>query len=59
MKNSERGITKAEEEAIMAYVTIPLWKACPDDPRIVKAVMFVPNSDRRKTNGPSERPARK
>ena len=38
---------------------MPLLKAWPDEPRIEKAVMLVPNSDSTNTNGPSERPARK
>ena len=38
---------------------MPLAKAWPDEPRIAKAVMFVPKSDIRKTKGPSERLARK
>ncbi len=38
---------------------MPLLKACPDEPRIEKAVMLVPNSDSTNTNGPSDRPARK
>ena len=47
----------AEEEAISPNVTIPFANAWPADPRIVKAVMFVPNSDSRKTTGPRDRPA--
>ncbi len=58
-RNRVRGTTSADEEAIRPYVTMPLWKAWPDDPRIVNAVMCVPNSENRNTNGPSERPARK
>ena len=38
---------------------MPLPKAWPEAPRMAKAVMFVPKSDIRNTNGPSERPARK
>ena len=38
---------------------MPFAKAWPDEPRIAKAVMLVPNSDSRNTAGPSERPARK
>ena len=53
------GITSAEGEAIRPKVTIPFAKAWPDEPRMAKAVMFVPNSDIRNTNGPSERLARK
>ena len=59
MKNSVSGMTKAEEEAIKPNVTMPFANAWPADPRIVNAVMFVPNSDSRNTAGPSERPARK
>src|ERR1041384_726049 len=53
------GITSPDEEAIKPNVTIPLLNACPDEPRIANAVMFVPNSENRKTNGPSDRLARK
>ncbi len=59
MKKSVSGITKADDDAIRPKVTMPLAKACPAEPRIVNAVMFVPNSDSRNTAGPSERPARK
>ncbi len=52
-------MTSAEEDAINPNVTTPFANACPADPRIVNAVMLVPNSDSRKTAGPSERPARK
>ena len=38
---------------------MPFEKAWPEAPRIENAVMFVPKSDRRKTTGPIERPARK
>jgi hypothetical protein len=54
-----RVITSADDEAIKPNVTIPFENACPDDPRIANAVMFVPKSEKRKTNGPSERLARK
>ena len=40
-------------------MTIPLANAWPAEPRMVKAVMFVPKSDSRNTAGPSDRPARK
>jgi hypothetical protein len=40
-------------------VTIPLLKAWPELPRMAKAVMLVPNSESRNTNGPSDRRARK
>ncbi len=40
-------------------VTIPLPKACPDEPRMANAVMLVPKSDIRNTKGPRARPARK
>jgi hypothetical protein len=59
MKNSVSGMTNADDEAISPNVTTPFANAWPADPRIVKAVMFVPKSDSRKTSGPSERPARK
>src|SRR6185295_20328536 len=59
IKKIVNGITSAEDEAIKPKVTIPFVKACPDEPRIAKAVMFVPKSEKRKTNGPIERPARK
>ena len=36
---------------------MPLLKACPEDPRIVNAVMLVPNSENRKTAVP--RPAKR
>jgi hypothetical protein len=49
MSNSETGIIRADDEAISPNVTMPLLNAWPDDPRIAKAVMFAPNSDRRKT----------
>ena len=58
-KNSVSGMTKADDDAISPKVTMPLAKAWPAEPRIVNAVMFVPNSDSRNTAGPSERPARK
>ena len=38
---------------------MPLVKLWPDDPRMENAVMFVPNNESTKTNGPSDRPARK
>ncbi len=38
---------------------MPFVKALPDEPRMATAVMFVPKSESRKTNVPSERPARK
>ena len=50
---------KADDEAINPNVTIPLENAWPADPRIVNAVMFVPNNERRNTAGPSDRPAKK
>ncbi len=53
------GMMSAEEEAINPNVTMPLANAWPDAPRIENAVMLAPNSDRRKTAGPSDRPARK
>ena len=58
-KNSVSGITNADAEAIRPNVTMPLAKACPAEPRIVNAVMFVPKSESRNTIGPSARPARK
>src|SRR6187549_2167460 len=54
-----RGMMRPEDDAIRPKVTIPLLKAWPEDPRIAKAVMLVPNSESRKTTGPSERLARK
>ena len=53
------GMISAEDEAIRPKVTMPLANACPEAPRMEKAVMFVPNSDNRNTAGPSDRPARK
>ena len=53
------GITSPDDEAIRPKVTMPLVKAWPDEPRIAKAVMFVPKSDKEKRMGPSERLARK
>jgi hypothetical protein len=38
---------------------MPLLKAWPEEPRMANAVMLVPNKEKRKTNGPSERLARK
>ena len=58
-KNSVSGTMNADDEAISPKVTTPFANACPDEPRIVNAVMLVPNSDSRNTNGPSARPARK
>ena len=58
-KNSVSGMMNAEDDAISPKVTMPFAKECPAEPRIVNAVMFVPNKDSRKTAGPSERPARK
>ena len=52
-------MTSPEDEAMRPKVTIPLLKAWPERPRMAKAVMLVPNSDIRNTNGPSERLARK
>jgi hypothetical protein len=52
-------MTRPEEEAISPKVTIPFEKACPDDPRIANAVILVPKSENRNTNGPMERLARK
>jgi hypothetical protein len=52
-------MTNADDDAISAKVTMPFEKAWPAEPRMVNAVMLVPNSDSRKTTGPSERPARK
>ena len=49
----------AEEEAIKPKVTIPFANAWPDAPRMENAVILAPNSDSRKTAGPSDRPARK
>src|SRR6187455_2267215 len=54
-----RGMMRPEDDAIRPKVTIPLLKAWPDDPRIANAVMLVPNSESRKTAGPSDRLARK
>ena len=59
IRNRLSGITSADDEAISPKVTMPLWKAWPEEPRIANAVMFVPKSDIRNTNGPIERPARK
>jgi hypothetical protein len=59
MKNSVSGMTRPEEEAIRPKVTTPLVNAWPEEPRMANAVMFVPKSENRKTNGPSERLARK
>ena len=53
------GMISPDEEAMRPKVTIPLLKAWPEDPRIANAVMLVPNSESRKTAGPSERLARK
>ncbi len=58
-KKSVSGMTNADDEAIKPKVTTPLAKACPAEPRMVKAVMLVPKSDSRNTIGPSDRPARK
>ena len=58
-RNSMSGITSAAGEAISPNVTIPLAKAWPEEPRIENAVMLVPKSDIRNTNGPSVRLARK
>ena len=58
-KNSVRGMMNADDEAIRPNVRMPLPNAWPADPRIVKAVMFVPKSESRNTAGPSDRPARK
>ena len=58
-KNNVSGITNADEDAISPNVTMPFANACPAEPRIVNAVMLVPNSDSRNTAGPSARPARK
>jgi hypothetical protein len=58
-KNSVSGMMNAEEDAIRPKVTMPFANACPAEPRMVNAVMFVPNNDSRKTAGPRERPARK
>ena len=49
----------ADEDAISPNVTMPLANEWPEAPRIENAVMLAPNSDSRKTAGPSERPARK
>ena len=59
MKNSDTGITSADDDAIRPKVTMPLAKAWPEAPRIENAVMLAPNSDSRNTAGPSDRPARK
>jgi hypothetical protein len=59
MRSSVTGITSADDEAISPNVTIPLAKACPEAPRMEKAVMLAPKSDSRNTVGPSDRPARK
>jgi hypothetical protein len=59
IKKIVKGITKADDEAINPKVTMPFVKACPDEPRIAKAVMLVPKRENRKTNGPSDRLARK
>jgi len=53
------GIRNAEDDAISPKVHDPVGEGVPEEPRIVKAVMFVPKSDIRNTNGPSERLARK
>ena len=53
------GMIKADEEAIRPKVTIPFANACPEAPRIEKAVMLAPNNESKNTAGPSERPARK
>ena len=52
-------MTRPDDEAMRPKVTIPLWKAWPELPRMAKAVMLVPKSDIRNTNGPSDRLARK
>ena len=49
----------ADDDAMSPKVTMPFVKAWPADPRIVNAVMFVPNRESRNTIGPSDRPARK
>ena len=49
----------ADDDPISAYVTTPLAKACPAEPRMVNAVMLVPKSESRKTYWPSDRFARK
>jgi hypothetical protein len=59
MRKIVSGITRPDDDAIKPNVTMPLLKAWPDDPRIANAVMFVPKSENKKTNGPSERLARK
>jgi hypothetical protein len=59
IRNIVSGITRPDDDAIRPNVTIPFEKAWPDDPRIAKAVMFVPKRENRKTNGPNERFARK
>jgi hypothetical protein len=52
-------MTSPDDDAIKPKVTMPLLNAWPDDPRMANAVMFVPKSENRNTNGPSERLARK
>jgi len=42
-------MTRADDEAINPKVTMPLLKAWPDEPSMAKAVMFVPKSEKRKT----------
>jgi hypothetical protein len=49
IKNSVSGMTNAEDDAINPKVTMPLLNACPEEPRMVNAVMLVPNNDSRKT----------
>jgi hypothetical protein len=49
----------AEDDAINPYVTIPFENACPAEPKMVNAVMLVPNSDSKNTAGPNDLPARK
>ena len=58
-RNRLTGMMSADDEAISPKVTMPFAKPCPAEPRIVNAVMLVPNSDNRNTVGPSDRPARK
>ena len=58
-KKSVSGMMTPEDEAMSPNVRMPFPNACPAEPRIVNAVMFVPKSESRNTEGPSVRPARK
>jgi hypothetical protein len=59
MRNRESGRMSADDDAMSPKVTMPLLNAWPEEPRIANAVIFAPNREKRITNGPSERPARK